>query len=129
MLQIILIALFLFVSQTSEPIAVTHLESIAYPVVARDAQIQGTVEVEVDVSPDGAVISALANSEHLALKRAAEENIKHWRFAPANVKRSFSIGYEFSLQEPRLPYGSETKNYFDLPSKVRVVTNFRARTD
>jgi len=129
MLQIILIALVVFVGQTSEPIAVTHLESIAYPVVARDAQVQGTVEVDVDISPDGAVISALANSGHPALKRPAEENIRRWRFAPANTKRSFSIVYEFSLEEPRLPYGSETKNYFDLPSKVRVVTNLRARTN
>ena len=125
----ILIGLFLFVSQTSEPINVAHLESIAYPVVARDAQIQGTVEIDVSISPDGAVISALANSGHPALKRPAEENIRRWRFAPANSRRNFSIVYEFSLEEPRLPYGCETKNYFDLPSKVRVVTNLRARTD
>jgi TonB family protein len=129
MLQIILVALFLFVSQTTEPITVTYLESIAYPVVARDAQIQGAVEIDVIVSPDGNVISASANSGHPALKHPAEENVRRWRFAPANTKISFSIVYEFSLEEPRLPYGSETKNYFDLPSKVRVVTNLRARTD
>jgi TonB family protein len=128
MLQIILVALSLFVSQTTEPITVTYLESIAYPVVARDAQIQGAVEIEVIVSPDGDVISASANSGHPALKRSAEENIRRWKFAPGAKKR-ISIVYEFSLEEPRTAYRTETKNYCDLPSRVRVVTTLPARTD
>jgi TonB family protein len=129
MLQAILSALILLASPTDEPITVTYIESIAYPAVARDAQVQGVVEIDAIISPDGVVLSASANSGHPALKHAAEENIRRWKFAPASAKRTLSIIYEFSLQEPRLPYGSETKNYFDLPSKVRVVTNLRTKTD
>lgn len=130
MFQAILSALLLFMGQTREPVTVViYLESIAYPSVARDAQIQGTVEIEAVIAPSGDVDSASANSGHAVLKRAAEENIKRWKFAPANAKRNFSIIYEFSLEEPRTSFGAETKNYFDLPSKVRVVTNLRTRTD
>ncbi len=129
MLQAILSALIFLSSVTDQPITVTYLESLTYPAVARDAQIQGTVEIEAVVAPTGEVDSASANSGHPALRRAAEENVKRWKFAPANAKRRFSITYEFSLEEPRMPFGSETKNYFDLPSKVRVVTNLRTRTD
>lgn len=129
MLRAILSVLFLFVGQTSEPITVTHLESIRYPAVARDARIQGTVEIDAVVAADGEVVSASANSGHPALKRAAEENVKQWKFSPVSTERKLSIVFEFSLEEPSVPYGAETKNYFDLPSRVRVVTNLRTRTD
>jgi TonB family protein len=129
MLRLILTALFLLVGKTSDPITVTYLESIAYPAVARDARIQGTVEIDAVISPDGEVASASANSGHPALKRAVEESVKRWKFSPGGTERKLSIVFEFSLEEPRMPYGAETKNYFDLPSKVRVVTNLRTRTD
>ncbi len=128
MLKIILSVLVLMLGQTSQPIVVNYLESITYPTVARDAQIQGTVGVDVDVSSEGDVISANANSGHPALKHAAEENIRRWKFA-AGTKRRLSITYEFSLEEPRTTYRPETKNYFELPSRVRVVTTLPARTD
>ncbi|SRR6266849_5733375 len=125
MLEIIYNVILLLVSQASQPIIVNYLESITYPAVARDAQIQGTVEIDVSVSSRGDVISASANSGNPVLKRAAEENIRRWRFAPGD-QRAFSIVYEFSLEEPRTPYRSETKNYYELPSRVRVVTNLPA---
>ena len=114
--------------QTSQPIVVTYLESIAYPPVARDAQIQGTVGVDVDISPEGDVISAAATSGHPTLKQAAEQNSRRWKFAAGSKKR-LSITYEFSLEEPRTTYRPETKNYFDLPSRVRVVTTFPRKTE
>ncbi len=129
MLRAILSALFLLVGQSNEPITVTYLESIAYPAVARDARIQGTVEVAAIIAPDGQVISASANSGHPALKRPVEENVKRWKFIPASAERKLSIVFEFSLEEPSLPFGAETRNYFELPSKVRVVTNLRTKTD
>ena len=128
MLNIVLSAVLLLVAETSQPIEVTYLESIVYPPVARDAQIQGTVEVHVSVSATGDVLSASADAGHPALKHAAEENIRRWKFA-AGVERRFSVTYEFSLEEPRTPYRSETKNCFNLPSRVRVVTTLPARTD
>ena len=129
MLRVVLSTLIFLIGQAYQPIVVTHLESIGYPAVARDARIQGTVEITAEIAPDGRVISAYANSGHPALKPAAEENVKRWKFAPARNKRELSIVFEFALEEPNMPFGSETKNYFDLPSKVRVVTNFRSRTD
>jgi TonB family protein len=129
MLLILLNVIFLLASQTNQSVTVNYLESIPYPSVARDAQIQGIVEIDADISPSGQVISATAKSGHPALKYAAEENIKRWRFASASAERRFSIFYEFTLEEPRMPYGSDTKNYFELPSKVKVVTNLRSRTD
>jgi TonB family protein len=128
MLRMILSAVLLLMGEANHSIVVVYLESMSYPTVARDAQIQGTVELIVGVSPSGDVVSASANSGHPMLKRAAEENIKRWRFAPGGERR-FSINYEFSLEEPRTTYRSETKNYFELPTRVRVVTTLPARTD
>lgn len=128
MLQAILNALFLLLPQANHQIVVTYLESITYPQVARDAQIQGTVEIEVKVSPQGDVVSTSTGPAHPMLKRAAEENIGRWKFAPGTA-RTFTITYEFSLEEPRTEYRSETRNYYYLPSRVRVLTTLPARTD
>ena len=128
MIQILLSFLLAWTSQTDQVVTVKHVESIAYPSVARDAQIQGKVEVEVSVSPEGDVVSASAISGHPALKPAAEENIRRWRFDRGATRR-FSVTYSFSLEEPGMSGRSETRNAFDLPSLVRVVTNLPVRTD
>jgi TonB family protein len=128
MLLIILSALLLLVGGGEEDIVVTYLESVTYPAVARDAQVQGTITLVVEVSPEGNVVSARANSGDANLKSVAEENIRRWKFAHG-TERKFSIKYEFSLEEPRTPYRSETRNYFELPTRVRVVTSFPARSD
>lgn len=128
MLDIILTLLIFLVPQANQQAVVTHLESISYPEVAHDAQIQGSVELSVEVSESGTVISAVALSGHPILKRAAETNIERWKFA-AGTPRKLSMTYEFSLQEPRTSHRPDTKDYFDLPSRVRVVSELPARTD
>ncbi len=95
---------------TRQPVA-TRVESIAYPDIARAAQIQGTVDVEIIISSDGGVSSANAISGHPLLKQAAEKNIKTWRF-------------DSSSSVPKIYYRPESRNIFELPTKVTVMSNF-----
>lgn len=77
-------SLFLFVvlagvdQPTRQPLAI-HVESLGYPGLARDAEIQGTVDVEIEIDSQGTVSTASAVSGNPLLKQSAEKNISNWR--------------------------------------------------
>ena len=104
-----------------------HVESLAYPSVAWATQIQGTVQVHVDISATGEVSSAVASSGHPNLKEAAEVNAKKWRFTPGG-ERQLEIFYEFRLEGPKTYYKPETKNLYELPNHVQIISRIRAPT-
>jgi TonB family protein len=107
-----------------QPVA-THVESLAYPDFARAAQLQGTVDVEIIIRGDGAVSSANAISGHPALKQAAEKNIRTWRFGSSPADSTpLTVRYEFRLELPKIYYRPESRNVFELPSTVTVISNF-----
>jgi protein TonB len=53
-----------------------------YPPMAKQANIEGSVVVEVTVSENGGVISSKAISGHPLLRPAAEQAARGWRFSP-----------------------------------------------
>jgi TonB family protein len=122
---LLLFSLSLDDTTTRKPVA-TRVESIGYPEVARDAQIQGAVNVEISISSDGGVSSANAISGHPLLKQAAEQNIKSWRFDSSSVgSRKLTVTYEFILELPKTNHRPDSRNIFELPAKVTVTSNFR----
>jgi protein TonB len=54
----------------------------AYPPLARQIRLQGSVVVEVIVSPEGRVESARALSGHPLFTKAAVDAANGWRFHP-----------------------------------------------
>jgi TonB family protein len=123
--SLLLSAFFVDAPTTRQPVA-TRVESIAYPDVARDAQIQGTANVEIIIGSDGGVPSANATSGHLLLKQAAEKNIKNWRFDSSSVaSRKLTVTYEFILELPKTNYRPDSRNIFELPTRVTIISNFR----
>lgn len=103
----------------------THVESIGYPDIARGAQIQGSVDIEIIISSDGAVSSANAVSGHPVLKQAAEKNVRSWKFDPNSAgNRPLTVKYEFRLELPKTYYRPESRNLFELPTRVTVISNF-----
>jgi TonB family protein len=110
-----------------QPLTV-HVESLAYPDVARAAQIQGEVDVEIEIDSQGNVSSAAAVSGHPVLKQAAEKNIRAWKFdASSSDGRRLTVGYRFILGLPKTYYRPETHNLFDLPTRVTVISKLPER--
>jgi len=110
-------------SATPQPVA-THVESIGYPDLARQTAIQGTVNVEITVASDGGISSASAISGHPLLKQAAETNIRMWRFDPSSANnRPLTVTYEFRLELPKAYCRPESRNTFELPTRVIVISN------
>ena len=107
---------------TRQPLAV-HVESLAYPDLARQTQIQGAVDVEIEIDSQGKVSSAFAISGHPLLKESAEKNIRTWRFdTSSSDSRRLTVRYEFILEPPKTYYRPESRNLFDLPTRITVVS-------
>ena len=66
---------------------VVYREPLAYPVPARRRGIEGTASIAVEVGPDGRVVRTrvLQSSGNRLLDRAAQRNLKQWRFDPVAV--------------------------------------------
>jgi TonB family protein len=56
-----------------------------YPSEARQARVQGSVQVEITVSESGKVIEAKAVSGHPLLRDAAEQAAMQWEFDPSKI--------------------------------------------
>jgi TonB family protein len=56
-----------------------------YPALAKQARVQGAVSVEVTIGKDGRVRKATAMSGPPLLRRAAEEAVEHWVYAPGRL--------------------------------------------
>ncbi len=62
-----------------------------YPRLALMAQITGTVNLDVEIGPDGKVQSVKASSGHPLLVRAAEKSALEWSFEVRSTKKQFPI--------------------------------------
>ncbi|MDQ1558527.1 MAG: periplasmic protein TonB [Pyrinomonadaceae bacterium] len=74
-----------------------------YPMIAKQARVQGPVTVEILVDEQGRVVSAQATSGHALLRMAAQQAAYQARFTPTSisgqpVKVSGVITYNFMLQ-------------------------------
>ncbi|MCA1567185.1 MAG: TonB family protein [Acidobacteria bacterium] len=75
----------------------------AYPMLAKQARVQGTVTVEIVIDEQGRVVAAQATSGHSLLRMAAQQSAYQARFSPTSisgqpVKVSGVITYNFILQ-------------------------------
>ena len=73
-----------------------------YPVIAKQAHIQGSVQVQIDISETGAVTNVTLLSGHPLLRDAAMQAAKQWLFIPTelNGQRVRAIGlltFNFTL--------------------------------
>lgn len=88
-------ALLLACSRVSGNWFPVEFEAPAYPPLANQARIAGTVKLKLKLSPDGHVIGTEVFSGHPLLAPAARENILTWRFsqpcgsAPATIQFTY----------------------------------------
>jgi len=75
-----------------------------YPDVARQAGVEGTVTLRVEIGPDGSVQDIEPISGPPLLERAAAEAVAQWRYAPTLVDGSAvsvvtTVSVEFHLNQ------------------------------
>jgi hypothetical protein len=105
---------------------VRRMVSMEYPMLARMAGLQGTVNLRASVQPDGTAgeVTVLSGPEPLATP--ARKNVSRWRFdrCPSlSGSCVIDLVYSFTLDgactdSPRCP----TEFQVDLPNKVTVTS-------
>lgn len=78
---------------------VQHCFSPKYPELARRMHIEGTVQVEATVAPDGKVTSAKAVSGNTLLQSVAVKAIRKWKFEPESTRSTESVDVDFRLND------------------------------
>lgn len=107
-----------------DSISVSHPEVPEYPRIALAAQLQGTVDVVVEIDSEGEVTASHASGSS-PLRDEAEVNARSWRFdhlpAGATFPITHTIRYEFKLEGKRA--GVCPRVTFDLPDSVQIVAH------
>jgi TonB family protein len=118
----LLIALLLLtVSPQTQPRFAIHVESLIYPRVARVARISGDVVLVAQIGSDGSVSIPILKSGHPMLLRAAEDNLKKWKFQTGE-SQEMEVTYHFRITEPASD-SAQTECSFDLPNSVTISTH------
>ncbi|HEX8814670.1 MAG TPA: TonB family protein [Terriglobales bacterium] len=67
----------------------------AYPSIARDMRISGSVKVEAVVSPNGSVKTVDIKGGHPVLAQAAADAVAKWKWEPAKAESREPIELKF----------------------------------
>lgn len=124
---ICLTSIFLGCSQSHEPQA-RQMANPVYPVMAQCSNVEGEVDVIIEVGMDGKVLSVTngARGSNPDLIAAAKENARQWVWGPFPAKFQFpwyhSIHYVFKLDGkptafPHVPPIVKTR----LPDEIDII--------
>ena len=70
-----------------------------YPEVAKRLKISGVVKVEASIDADGKVTDVRTLSGCVALRTAAEDSVRKWRFVPATGVSTVEVEVNFALSQ------------------------------
>jgi TonB family protein len=109
-----------------EQLHVQYVGEPEYPYPARFDNLQGTVTVRIRIGPNGNVESVKGSGAPDILVKAAEENLKQWRFGPFPPVSEFPIEhtvlYTYKLQgKPQIVGSPLVINTF-LPDRIEIST-------
>ncbi len=90
-----------------------------YPVMAAVSNTGGEVTVEVEVSPNGKVVSARAVEGHDLLRQAAENAARRWRFKSTQNTFTARLAFVFRIMPRDTPI-DDLASRFMPPYRVEV---------
>lgn len=67
----------------------------AYPEMAKQFRLSGTVKVQVVIAPDGQIKETKVIGGHPLLAEAALNALKKWKFAPSNAETTQVLEFNF----------------------------------
>jgi TonB family protein len=118
---LLLALLFLTASPQTQPRMPIHVESLVYPPIARQAHMVGDASLIAHIGSDGSVSIPILKSGHPMFLRAAEDNLKKWKFQ-SGEEQEIEITYHFKFGEHPASSG-QTECAFDLPDSVTITSD------
>lgn len=94
------------------PKVVQHAQPI-YPPLARQTRIQGDVRITLAIDGES-VTNVEAVAGHPLLRKAAEDNVRTWKFAPHSAS-SFVVTFRYKLAS-----GDVNVEFLEAPSVVQI---------
>jgi Gram-negative bacterial TonB protein C-terminal len=105
---------------TPESPVVNSAQMPLFPVLARQARIEGAVQVKV--TTDGTSITKItASGAHKILLDAAEENVRTWKLY-RHKPQTFTVTFVYKLESPEVNGFVNPTVLLELPSRVEVRT-------
>ena len=98
-LQLAVLAFIVALAVTASAADVRAVQSRVaptYPEIAKRLKIVGIVHLEATVDPSGKVTDVKPVSGSLLLSPAAEEAVRHWKFAPGTGIATIPVDVNFS---------------------------------
>jgi len=115
------LVLFWAADNDNDQRAILHMEVQTYPPIARGAQIQGEVNLNIVVSKDGRVASVASSTGHPMLAAPSLENVKTWVFTKADQETNEKITFVYKLQEQQ-SFRPNSFTTVESPNKIVVVS-------
>jgi len=111
--------------QQTHPRFPLHVESLEYPILARQARIEGDVVINASVDPLGrSIISEVVTGHPLLVQpllvQPALDNLRKWRF-PSGDWETLTVTYHFKVEGKPTRGPAPTKCEFDLPDSVTIM--------
>lgn len=115
-------------AQVSEQRGIWRATPLTYPPIARQAQIQGDVRLDVEVDKTGSIVSASKIDGPDPLATTAVKEIKEWRYTSSAESWHATLVVHYSLVKPALPSAPVARVAISTPFDVSVTSNYSLPT-
>ncbi len=111
-------------AQASEERGIWKATPLTYPAIARVAQIQGDVRLDVEVDRTGSIVSVSKIDGPDPLATTAAKEIKEWRYTSSAESWHANLVIHYSLVKPALPSAPIARVAISTPFDVSVTSNY-----
>jgi hypothetical protein len=111
-------------AQAPEERGIWKATPLTYPAIARVAQIQGDVRLDVEVDKTGSIVSASKIDGPDPLATSAVKEIKEWRYTSSAESWHTTLVIHYLLVKPALPSAPVARFAISTPFDVSVTSNY-----
>ncbi len=111
-------------AQVSEERGIWKATPLTYPAIARVAQIQGDVRLDVEVDRTGHIVSVSKIDGPDALATTAAKEIKQWRYTSSAESWHANLVIHYLLAKPALAGAPVARVAISTPFDVSVTSNY-----
>lgn len=103
-------------------VCIRHVDVPQYPVLGWQAQLQGSVILNIDIAADGEVVSVSASGANQVLQKAAADNIRTWRFCSSLAKQNVTITYVYKPEGEEADHMPREKVVLEIPEQIIITS-------
>jgi hypothetical protein len=111
-------------AQMPQERGISKATPLTYPAVARLAQIQGDVKLNLEVDKAGSILSVSKIDGPDSLAATAAKEIKEWRYTSGTEGWHASLVVHYLLMKPALPSAPVARVAISTPFEVSVTSNY-----